>query len=592
MSVLRRAKLRTPDGTESIEYPLGVEAENVEVANQENLSQRLVRIDEDLEKNKEDIAAVSEIARTNKQNIGANEIRIDDLERRSISVDKKPYYFNTVADMKTYQGLVEGDMVITLGYHNINDGGSAIYKIRTITNNDVIDEMTILSMNTSQNLIAELVFDSNINILQLGAYGDGIHDDTLYFNKLIALTNKINLPARKYLINTPINLISELKIKGYNSEIVQNNNYMFTLNNNTIWNCEISDLKITGNNNANSICFIGNQNFRNGRLTNLRISNFYKIFDDISFLATMINKCNFNSSDIIGRIRLYDGTINECYFDCNNTLYDSSKYCLILNGSLSNISKSFFNGNTTSGVPTFLYISNVSGVSINNCNFDYNDGYAIYSNGNKGLTIDKCTFRGNAKQVNSYIYDISGEIKITKCSFLLPHIQTYPYNENAKILISNGYSKNIILLDNYYEVNFDYESETNNNSDKIQVFENEIFNKNILPSPQIANQPSELQLYNTINGLYVKGTSTSTNNIFINGSSSNTNTLFTIKAGNYKAFTNSKDVEIAIKTNDGTTRYKNNENITFNNDIDVIGIAIRLPSSTYNKNLKIMLCNI
>lgn len=51
MSVLRRAKLRTPDGTESIEYPLGVEAENVEVTNQENLSQRLVRIDEDLEKN-------------------------------------------------------------------------------------------------------------------------------------------------------------------------------------------------------------------------------------------------------------------------------------------------------------------------------------------------------------------------------------------------------------------------------------------------------------------------------------------------------------------------------------------------------------
>lgn len=89
MSVLRRAKLRTPDGTESIEYPLGVEAKNVEVTNGENLSQRLVRIDEDLEKNEEDIAAVSELASTNKQNIGVNEIRIDALERRSASAEAK-----------------------------------------------------------------------------------------------------------------------------------------------------------------------------------------------------------------------------------------------------------------------------------------------------------------------------------------------------------------------------------------------------------------------------------------------------------------------------------------------------------------------
>ena len=129
MSVLKRAKLRTPDGTESIEYPLGVEAKNVEVANQENLSQRLERIDEDLEKNEEDIAAVSELAGTNKQNIGANEIRIDALERRSASVDKKPYYFNTVADMKAYQELKVGDMAITLGYYTANDGGGAEYRI-------------------------------------------------------------------------------------------------------------------------------------------------------------------------------------------------------------------------------------------------------------------------------------------------------------------------------------------------------------------------------------------------------------------------------------------------------------------------------
>lgn len=99
MSVLKRAKLRTPDGTESIEYPLGVEAENVEVANSENLSQRLARIDEDLEKNEKDIAAVSELAGVNKQNIGAAEVRIDALE-------KKDNY--TVSSLKTDALIIRG----------------------------------------------------------------------------------------------------------------------------------------------------------------------------------------------------------------------------------------------------------------------------------------------------------------------------------------------------------------------------------------------------------------------------------------------------------------------------------------------------
>lgn len=99
MSVLRRAKLRTPDGTESIEYPLGVDAENVEVTNRENLSQRLARIDEDLEENEEDIAAVSELAGTNRQNIGAVEVRVDALEQ------KNNY---TVSSLKTDTLIIEG----------------------------------------------------------------------------------------------------------------------------------------------------------------------------------------------------------------------------------------------------------------------------------------------------------------------------------------------------------------------------------------------------------------------------------------------------------------------------------------------------
>ena len=43
--------------------------------------------------------------------------------------DKKPYYYNTVTLMISDTSLKEGDCVITLGYHTINDGGNGEYKI-------------------------------------------------------------------------------------------------------------------------------------------------------------------------------------------------------------------------------------------------------------------------------------------------------------------------------------------------------------------------------------------------------------------------------------------------------------------------------
>lgn len=221
MSVLRRAKLRTPDGTESIEYPLGVEAENVEVANGENLSQRLARIDEDLEKNEEDIAAVSELAGRNKQNIGANEIRIDALERRSASVDKKPYYFDTVADMKAYQKLKVGDMAITLGYYEKNDGGGATYCIRSKNNSDVEDNMTIYFVGN--NLVAELVKDNIINILQLGAKADGVSDDTEIINFAFNNYDNVEFPEKFNIIwNGKCQVNHNLTINGNNSTIIIN----------------------------------------------------------------------------------------------------------------------------------------------------------------------------------------------------------------------------------------------------------------------------------------------------------------------------------------------------------------------------------
>lgn len=106
---------------------------------------------------------------------------------------KAIFGFNNVSSMKQATNLIDGSYARTLGYYNINDGGSGLYKIREITNSDVVDEGSIIAIGTGD-LIAELVPENNsATPNQFGAYGDGIHDDILALNKCktYCLQNKI-----------------------------------------------------------------------------------------------------------------------------------------------------------------------------------------------------------------------------------------------------------------------------------------------------------------------------------------------------------------------------------------------------------------
>ena len=54
--------------------------------------------------------------------------------------------YNNVEDMKNANNLVENSFVETYGFYNYGDGGSAKYKIRKITNVDVIDNIFLFSL--------------------------------------------------------------------------------------------------------------------------------------------------------------------------------------------------------------------------------------------------------------------------------------------------------------------------------------------------------------------------------------------------------------------------------------------------------------
>ena len=73
--------------------------------------------------------------------------------------------YNTVAEMKTAENLVDGSICKTLGNSNYLDGNGAYYKIRTVLNTDTIDEVNIIALNNFNSLIAELIPYSKIKPL-------------------------------------------------------------------------------------------------------------------------------------------------------------------------------------------------------------------------------------------------------------------------------------------------------------------------------------------------------------------------------------------------------------------------------------------
>lgn len=164
--IVKKMKIMQPGGTLSDYVPIGAEAENINV----------------------------------------------DGESVETKLGKKPYYYDTVADMKADTKLKAGDMAVTLGYYNINDGGGAEYKI--ISSSDNYYE------TLNNNLKAELIIKNKMNVECFGAYGDNVHDDGNVITTAINLCGNVNFLNKTYASST-INVLNTKKIEltGNNTTI-------------------------------------------------------------------------------------------------------------------------------------------------------------------------------------------------------------------------------------------------------------------------------------------------------------------------------------------------------------------------------------
>ena len=159
--IVKKMKIMQPGGTLSDYVPIGAEAENINV----------------------------------------------DGESVKTKLGKKPYYYDTVADMKADTKLKAGDMAVTLGYYSVNDGGGATYKITNTASGTEFQEAV-------GNLYATILNKGDIKIECLGAYGDGTHDDYDVFTNALSKYNTILLSNKTYLLGTQLIIPSDKTVKG------------------------------------------------------------------------------------------------------------------------------------------------------------------------------------------------------------------------------------------------------------------------------------------------------------------------------------------------------------------------------------------
>ena len=285
--------------------------------------------------------------------------------------------FDTVDDMKSATNLINGSFAKTLGFHTINDGGGATYKIlESATPNN----MTILTLDSG--LYAELIEDNYyIKAKQLGAYCDKTTDDVEILQNIINYCKENN---RELLIEGYCYVSDTIDTKGISIKGKGKRPYpMPTLTSNTYGYLGWDYLRNTGDG-----ALVTFEDYVDSMLTSGS--------GIISDIANPIIKCNTDNGkfilkdlSIVGWLR----TENQIGIKSTYTS-DSAEY---INGKHKFENISVFNCGGDG-----INVQSIELTNINNCDFSYNFGHGIYIEEVEGFdcpfeyaSFNQCRISGN-----------------------------------------------------------------------------------------------------------------------------------------------------------------------------------------------------
>lgn len=291
--------------------------------------------------------------------------------------------FDTVAEMKQASNLIDGSYAQTFGYNSVNDGGGAKYKIRTMTGEDIVDNMTIIAID--QTLIAELIFEPVMTTKQFGA---GVNTDLDVLKKSIANCDNLILSSDMTITPQQIEISKDITIDFNGHKITMEDNDSVTF---------ASLFRITG----------GNVVFKNGEI------------DGNSEGQTVTSVINNTGVTITsGTISLYSMKIYNCLYEgvitngnCNLNIHDSKLY----NCGRNDIAILSWNNVIIENCEFDGYLA--GGENIANIDVEPYEAQSSFGN----ITINNCVFKGNKLHAISNYLDAnqtaSANILLSNCKF-------------------------------------------------------------------------------------------------------------------------------------------------------------------------------
>lgn len=285
--------------------------------------------------------------------------------------------FDNVSDMVSSEALVNGSTARTYGYYEVNDGGSGLYRIRNVTNEDVIDGGSIIALDNT-NLVAELITNGTINIKQYGAKetinSHFENDISTYLEKCLNKYDEVYITNGTYYLSSLTMNVSDKNLIGVGNVNIYTNN---------------TGLVFSGTSTEPYV----------NRVRRLRIKNI-KFFGENRVGAGLTLK--------------YFG---ECYIDdCYFSGLEKGLY--LLNGSEFAMNNTILIGNTISlDMTKEINNDDLDAVSINDCAIS-NSSICVRTNSIRGCTFNNTVISNGQNNVGVLIrsiYSNSENINFVNC---------------------------------------------------------------------------------------------------------------------------------------------------------------------------------